>query len=115
MKTKLFLLVFLLCPLSAIGGEPMEWPFDQARNVSTITTDQVLNQAFPILLVVHYKDDHSWAFLCGTTNETEDLKLVTMEQIVAFDRTLFGIADLPPGWSATRKSIDAPWVRVKDE
>ncbi|MGH9968902.1 MAG: hypothetical protein ACREBG_14035 [Pyrinomonadaceae bacterium] len=45
-----------------------DWPFDQAPNVAAITTRQVIESGSPILLVTHYEDDHSWAFLCGTTD-----------------------------------------------
>lgn len=93
----------------------MDWPFDQARNVVAVTTHQVIDKKFPILMVVHYAEDHSWAFTCGTTNKSEDLMLVSMGNIVDLDPSLKAISDLPLGWSATRKSISDKWVREKDE
>ena len=48
----------------------MEWPFDQAPNVASITTAGVIERRLPVLVVQHYEDDHTWAFLCGTTDET---------------------------------------------
>lgn len=45
-----------------------DWSFYQKKNVEAITTCQVLDEGFDILRVVHYSDDHSWAFTCGTTN-----------------------------------------------
>ncbi len=93
----------------------MNWPFDQSRNVAAITTKQVVKGSFPILAVVHYKDDDSWAFTCGTTNKSEDLMVVGMGELVDIDPTLYSIADLPSGWSAHRKSIDSEWVRTKNE
>ena len=45
------------------------WPFDQAPNVAALTTRQVLERNFPILIVTHYADDDSWAFVCGTTED----------------------------------------------
>lgn len=91
------------------------WPFDQAQNVAAITTRQVLEQGLPILRVVHYADDHSWAFTCGTTNNQEDAKVVGMGSIVAKDQTLFEIADLPPGWGASRETIDGTWRRYEQK
>ncbi|HEU4343278.1 MAG TPA: hypothetical protein VFU31_17140 [Candidatus Binatia bacterium] len=90
------------------------WPFDQAENVAAITTKQVLEQGFPVLRVVHYSDDHSWAFTCGTTDDPKDAKVVGMGQIVAMDDTLREIADLPVGWGASRKKVGGPWQRRKD-
>lgn len=92
-----------------------EWPFDQARNVAAITTRQVLEQGCPIRQVVHYGDDHSWAFLCGTTEETDDYRVIHMGEVLKLDESLTSIADLPPGWSAWRDSNDAPWQRSPEE
>lgn len=66
-------------------------------------------------MVVHYVDDHSWAFTCGTTNKSEDLMLMSMRNIVDLDPSLKTISDLPPGWNASRKSIGDKWVREKGE
>jgi hypothetical protein len=87
------------------------WPFDQPRTVAAITTRQVLEEGRPILSVVHYSDDHSWAFLCGTTNDTQDGRVIAMEEALQIDATLESIADLPPGYCAQRQSVGAPWTR----
>lgn len=110
-------LIFALLsfPLFTYGENELNWPFDQAKNVATITTKQVVKESFPILMVVHYEEDDSWAFTCGTTNKSEDLMVVGMGEAVNLDTTLYSIADLPPGWSATRESINSEWVRTKDE
>ncbi|EUJ10736.1 hypothetical protein Meth11DRAFT_1564 [Methylophilaceae bacterium 11] len=91
------------------------WKFDQARNVATVTTKKVMLENHPILMAVHYEEDDSWAFTCGTTNDSEDLMLVGMGEVVDLDPTLASIADLPPGWSAERTSVKSNWVRTKDE
>ena len=93
----------------------MGWKFDQARNVAAVTTKKVMLEKYPILMVVHYADDDSWAFTCGTTNKPDDLMLVGMGEVVDQDSTLNAIADLPPGWSAIRKSVNSKWIRTKDE
>ena len=93
----------------------MTWEFDQERNVAAITTRQMVDENLPILCVAHYEDDHSWAFTCGTTSNSEDLMVVGMGEIVDRDPSLHSIADLQPGWSAYRDSLDGEWKRVKDE
>lgn len=85
------------------------WPFDQAPNAAAITTVGVLEKGLPILVVRHYHDDHSWAFLCGTTDATEDGRVVGMGELVALDPSLYSIADLPPGWIARRVSAGRVW------
>jgi hypothetical protein len=87
------------------------WPFDQGPTVAAITTVGVLEQGLPILVVQHYADDHSWAFLCGTTNSTEDGGVVGMATALRLDPTLKSIADLPPGWIARRAHVGGEWMR----
>jgi len=48
------------------------WPFDQEPNAAAVTTRQVLREGRPILCVTHYSQDHSWAFVCGSTNNVHD-------------------------------------------
>ncbi|MFO0812516.1 MAG: hypothetical protein U0796_04825 [Gemmatales bacterium] len=92
---------------------PPDWPFDQAPHVAAITTVRVIDEGYPILSVVHYADDDSWAFLCGTTNETSDGRVILMKTALKMDPSLRWIADLPPGCRATRVSVGAAWVRER--
>jgi hypothetical protein len=94
---------------------PTDWPFDQAPNVAAVTTRQVIEQKLPILCVTHYSDDHSWGFACGTTDATEDGRVIAMSEAVEIDPTLREIADLPPGWTARREKVGSTWQRVHDE
>jgi hypothetical protein len=87
------------------------WPFDQTPNVAAITTVNVLERGAPVLVVVHYADDHSWAFLCGLTNDDSDGRVIGMGEAVGRDPTLREIADLPPGWRAQRARVGDPWHR----
>ena len=88
-----------------------DWPFDQAPNVAAITTRRVIEDGLPILLVIHYEDDHSWAFVCGTTNANEDGRVIGMGTALALDSTLREVADLQLGWKASRKSVGELWIR----
>lgn len=93
----------------------MNWPFDQAENVAAITTKFVLEDNFPILQVVHYSDDHSWAFTCGTTDNPKDGRVMAMVEVTAIDPTIVEVSDLPPGWGASREAIGAKWTKYKLE
>lgn len=92
----------------------MTWKFDQARNVACITCRSVVD-GDPVLLVTHYADDDSWAFLDGQPLDAADALVVAMSSVVDRHPDLDGIADLPPGWSASRAAANAPWVRSQDE
>jgi hypothetical protein len=86
------------------------WPFTDSPNTASITTRQVLEGA-PILLVTHDADDGCWQFLCGTTNESEDARVVGLGQMYKRDVTLGELADLPEGWRASRSAAGLPWHR----
>jgi hypothetical protein len=92
-----------------------EWPFDQAPDVAAITTRQVLDEGLPILRVTHYEDDHSWAFVCGTTDDYEkDGRVICMAEALRLDESLRDVADLPPGWHAWREGKDSGWNRYAE-
>ncbi len=93
---------------------PADWPFDQAPNVAALTTVRVLKDKLPILRVTHYSDDDSWAFVCGTTSATEDGRVIGMGEALSLDPTLRTIADLPPGWRASRDRVGGEWRRTRD-
>ncbi len=91
------------------------WPFDQGPDVAAITTRQVLEEKLPILRVTHYSDDHSWAFVCGTTGESEDGRVISMAEALDIDPTLRSIAGMPPGWRAWRESVGSDWIKQQDD
>lgn len=87
------------------------WPFDEPRNVATFTTTKVLHEGYPILLVTHDEDDGSWQFLCGTTNDPKDGRIVGLDCVYERDRSIRELADLPYGWRAWRESPESVWQR----
>jgi len=93
--------------------ESDEWPFDQARNVAAVSDASVVNGA-PVLWVVHYSEDDSWAFLSGAAFDVAQWKLISMGTALKLDPTLRSIADLPPGWTASRARVGDAWVRRAD-
>ena len=98
----------------ALGLMSDYWPFDQQRNVAAIATRHVMRNGAPVLMVVHYSDDHSWAFLDGGQLSTADALVVGMGTVVDTDASLLAVADLPPGWIAERRSVSDKWLRRPD-
>jgi hypothetical protein len=68
----------------------------------------------PIPVVVHYSEDDSWAFLSGRPFDVEQGKVIGMGTALGLDPTLRSIADLPPGWTASRARVGDAWVRQAD-
>lgn len=86
------------------------WTFDEEPRLGVITTAPVLEGA-PILMVSHDADDGGWQFLCGTTTDPADGRIVHLEEIVAIDPTVTQIADLRLGWVAFRRVAGGEWIR----
>jgi len=86
-----------------------EWPFDQPRNCAVFTVRQIMSGAAPILQVHHDFDDHGWQFLTGESLDMKDAMLVALHEVTSLDDSLYQIADLRPGWFATRESQEKPW------
>jgi hypothetical protein len=91
------------------------WPFDQPRNCAAISVRSVVLGAQPILFVSHDAEDRGWQFLDGGTADLANALVVAMEEIIKGDPSLLEIADLPPGWSASRATATSPWVRTRKE
>ena len=89
-----------------------EWPFEESPNVAVITTVKVLEQGHPVLLVTHDEDDGAWQFLCGTTNDTDDGRVVGLREMVQMDASLKDLADLPLGWRTWRATPADTWHRA---
>lgn len=85
-------------------------PFNEDQALGVITTAAVLGGA-PILMVSHDEDDGGWQFLCGTTNDPNDGRIVHLYEIVEMDPTVAEVADMPVGWVAFRDSPNGRWIR----
>ena len=72
---------------------------------------QILDGSEPILLVSHDEDDHGWQFIGISDACVEDGRLACLEHIVARDPSVLEVADLPPGWQATRRAPGCSWKR----
>ncbi|MYN02914.1 hypothetical protein GTP41_12465 [Pseudoduganella sp. DS3] len=87
------------------------WPFDQPQNCGTIISRAILEGRNAILYVSHDEDDHGWQFLDNETFEAKDAALVCLSHVVGLDPSVVEVADLEPGWIATRSHLGAVWVR----
>jgi hypothetical protein len=88
----------------------MDFKFLEKENVATFTTRYVIELQKPILYVYHNKDGE-WQFLCGSTNKTEDLKIVSLKNIVKIDKSVNELFNLGFGEYAWRESPNNKWKR----
>lgn len=84
--------------------------FDENPDMGAVTTCNVLSGA-PVLMVSHDEDDGGWQFLCGTSSDPADGRIVHLASILAADPTLHELWDLPPGWIAFREVVGGQWTR----
>jgi len=84
--------------------------FEDDPYLGVLTTAPVLAGS-PVLMVSHDADDGGWQFLCGTTTDPADGRIIHLQEIVAMDPTLNDVADLPLGWIAFRRSVGGEWKR----
>ena len=88
------------------------WLFPDPPNTTSITTVHVLERRLPIMLVAHDADEGGWQFLCGTTNDPSDGRVIGLDCAVDIDPTVEALADLPIGWRAWRTDPKGPWQRA---
>lgn len=84
------------------------WPFANSNNSTVYSTRNVVKFGYPILTVAH---DHEgdWQFLCGETNDPDDMSIVCFGCIFELHPFIEQFKDLPQGWLAWRDGEDAPW------
>jgi hypothetical protein len=100
--------------MTAMSDLPADgWPFADPPDLAVFTTRAVLEDGLPVLLVAH-DDDGAWQFLCGTTSEVSQARLISLGQVLELDGGLGVLADLPPGWIARRLTPAGPWTRSPD-
>jgi len=65
----------------------------------------------PVLVATHYEHDDSWGFLDGEPVEMAEAMVVAMSEVIDRHPELDEVADLPPGWTATRDAVGERWLR----
>lgn len=96
--------------LSQRADDMIPKTFDEDPNLGVITTASVL-AGRPILMVSHDEDDGGWQFLCRSTEDPADGRIVHLQHILSIDPSVGDVADLPLGWVAFRQEPSGPWVR----
>lgn len=100
------------------AGQPLldrnlNFKYREERDVAVFATRQVL-EGLPILRAIH-EENGDWQFLCDTTYEVNDLKVVALEELTKRDPTLNELFQLNYGWQAQRIVKAAEWQVEKYE
>jgi len=73
----------------------------------------VVEQGAPIQRVVRDAAG-GWTFLSNAVDTPSDKTVAQLGKALRLDPTIAELADLPPGWMASRANIGAPWDCVRD-
>jgi hypothetical protein len=88
------------------------WRFEQPRNTAVIVSRSVVEGRSWVASVSHDANDGGWQFVAADhSGDVAGAGVVSLEEVVRLDPSVESLCDLPEGWSATRASRDAEWVR----
>src|SRR4051794_25123370 len=89
-----------------------DWPFEDAPNTATIVSRYVF-EGEPICFAYKDWEDGGWQFFPDRVTEAKDAKLVCLKEVYTVDNSIGELADLPPGWMATR-TAGSGWKRERN-
>ena len=89
----------------------MFFPFSESPESEVITCDRILTgEAW-----VHYitrDDDGAWQFHPNDRMTTvEDVRVITLEEMLVVDPSVGQVADMPRGWHAFRGTPGGSWTQ----
>ncbi|PVX46830.1 hypothetical protein C8C85_2720 [Flavobacterium sp. 103] len=115
LKTTIIAIFILTSIFVSCQKEKVHKKFKEGKNTAVFTTKFVIVDNKEITNVFHYKEDGTWQFNSDDNYENfEDVaKIVGLGQIIKIDKTILEIADLPLGYSASRKSKNEDWTIQK--
>jgi hypothetical protein len=84
--------------------------FNEPLNTVVYTTTYVMKGNSPLLLVSHELDG-DWQFMGGEPIDdyTKVAMVVSLEQIIKYDKSVLKVSDLPMGYQAIRNSKSEKW------
>jgi hypothetical protein len=91
--------------------------FKDGLNTTVFTTKFVVNDKKEITSVYHDFEDGAWQFFSDDNfdNYEEIAMILSLDEIIQIDKSVLGIADLPLGHVATRKSTTDNWTITRNE
>ena len=114
-KQVVVVLIILLFGLGK-GWSQTKKQFAEDPETAVFTTKFVTDDKKLITYVAH-DSEGDWQFFSNNVIDDYDAvaKLISLKQIIAIDATVAQLADMKPGYEATRKSKKDKWVIKKSE
>lgn len=90
--------------------------FNESPSTMVITLNVILDRVKPVLYVSHDEEDGMWQFLDGSEKlDTDNARIVSLEEILEIDESLSLLWDLPIGWAAERSNKQVLWNRFENK
>jgi hypothetical protein len=105
--------IVLLSLIGCAASSRIDWSLEETRRTVAVTQRSVVNERRPILYVLRDSVAGQWMFLPDENPHIDIQIMVTIEDILKIDETIRELADLRPGWMATRVQKGQPWIRHK--
>lgn len=84
------------------------FPFADAPDTACFTCRHVLEDNKPILYVSHDEDGY-WQFLCGGNHTEDDVRIVSLANILSIDESMGDLAELDYGEYAEAEDEMSDW------
>ena len=88
----------------------MNKKFSDNLNIAVFTTKYILEKSSSILYVFHYEDDGAWSFSGHEDCRNGDYRVISLEEIINIDNSIFDLVDMPCGYLAKRADKNSPWI-----
>jgi hypothetical protein len=91
----------------------LPWPFPDGQfpsQLGAVVQATVLSGEYPACLVIH-TSDNEWLVGDGVNDPNDDSIATHIGHALRWNSSLATLADLAPGWEATRTAPGAPWKR----
>lgn len=82
---------------------------EENKNKNAITTKYVVKNNSTIVSVF-YDEDGDWQFFGEEEVSEEDVRVVSIQQMIELDKSLVSLPDLKEGESAYRKNKESIWL-----
>lgn len=88
--------------------------FKEPLTTAVFTTKYIVEKTSPILFVYH-DEDGSWQFH-GPEEEIndEDMRLISLEEIIGIDQSINELSEMPEGFEAVRNSKESAWKVISN-
>ena len=91
--------------------------FKDGLNTAVFTSKFFVHDKKEITYISHDFEDGAWQFFSDDNfdNYEEVALILSLDEIIKLDKSVLEIADLPPGFVATRKTKTDNWTIAKNE